>query len=207
MAISAKEIEEREFTVSVFRGYKMDEVDDYLDEVSAEIERLHVENRALSAEIDALREKEKRVGELEQTLRDTLITAQRAAEDVLRASKEKAAAMIKDSELEGRRIVEESERQVESAAQKLEAVNRDVAGVKALIRRTLSEQLRLLDESYPDAEPERISAQPPVWPAPAPVKPTFADFDRTQEFSVREVREQAMEEERAESPTPGEDAY
>jgi cell division initiation protein len=205
MAIDAREIEEREFTISVFRGYKTNEVDDYLDEVSAEVERLHEENRALSAEIEALRKREKHVGEMEQTLRDTLITAQRAAEDVLRASKEKAAAMVHDSELEGRRIVEESERQAENAAQRLEAANRDVAGVKALIRRILGEQMRLLDESYPDAEPERTQAQP--YAKPAQTQPTFADFDRTQEFSVREVREQAMEEERAEASLPRENAY
>ena len=205
MAMDTRQIEEREFTVSILRGYKMAEVDDYLDEVAAELDRLHAENRSLEAEIDACRDKEKRVSELEQTLRDTLITAQRAAEDVLRASKEKAAAMVKDSELEGRRIVEEAERQTESAAQRLEAANRDVAGVKALIRRILSEQMRLLDESYPDLAPVMPAAALKK-PATVPIQPTFADFDRTQEFSVRDVREQAMEDERAESPDMKEEA-
>jgi cell division initiation protein len=205
MAINAREIEGKEFTVSILRGYKMAEVDDYLDELSREIERLQAENRALEAEIEAVHGKEKRVSELEQTLRDTLLTAQRAAEDVLRASKEKAAAMIKDSELEGRRIVEDAERQSESAAQRLEGANRDVAGVKALIRRILGEQLRLLDESYPDSE-FGIPAQAAKKPAPASPMPTLADFDRTQEFSVRDVRD-ALEEERGESQGTKETAY
>jgi cell division initiation protein len=198
MAIDAREIEEKDFTVSVFRGYKMNEVDDFLDELAADVERLHAENRALEAEMASLKDREKRVGELEQTLRDTLITAQRAAEDVLRASREKAAAMIKDSELEGRRIVEEAERRAETAAQRLEAANRDIAGVKALIRKVIGEQLKLLEESYHDAEPA-IPVQPDRKPLPAQAKPAITDFDRTQEFSVRELREQAMEEERGTS--------
>jgi cell division initiation protein len=204
--MDAREIEEREFTVVVLgRGYKMEEVDDFLDEVAQEIERLHAEKRELEAEITSVKGREKRIAEMEQTLRDTLLTAQRAAEDVLRAAKEKAAAMVKDSELEGKRIVEEAERRAEGASHKLEAANRDVAGVKALIRRILGEQMKLLDESYP--EEEKVSPLPLIKkPAPAPIKPALADFDRTQEFSVREVREQAMEEERAESPADEENA-
>jgi cell division initiation protein len=205
--MDAREIEEKEFAISFPRGYKIAEVDEYLDELAAEAERLHAENRALQSEIDSFRERERRVSEMEQTLRDTLITAQRAAEDVMRASREKAAAMIKDSELEGRRIVEEAERQAESAAQRLEAANRDVASVKALIRRILGEQLKLLEESYPDAPSAEPSAEPVRKPAAAHVQPTFADFDRTQEFSVREVREQANEEEREEAIEQRENAY
>jgi cell division initiation protein len=202
MAIDAREIEAREFTISVFRGYKTGEVDDYLDEIAVKVDRLRAENRALEAEIATFRDRDRRVAELEQTLRDTLLTAQRAAEDVLSASREKAAAMIKDSELEGRRIVEESERLASGAAQKFEAISRDVAGVKALIRRILGEQMRLLEESYPEEKPlgeaDRQAWRPPL---AAPAKPaSLPDLDRTQEFSAREVREQAMEEERADSP-------
>lgn len=196
--MDAREIEEREFTVTVLRGYKLEEVDDFLDEVAQEIERLHAEKRELEAELTAIKGREKRIAEMEQTLRDTLLTAQRAAEDVLRAAKEKAAAMVKDSELEGKRIVEEAEHRAEGAVRKLEAASRDVAGVKALIRRILGEQMKLLDESYP--EEEKVS------PLANARKPALADFDRTQEFSVREVREQAMEEEREESPATRENA-
>jgi cell division initiation protein len=195
MAISSRDIEEIGFKVVPFRGYKVAEVDDFLDRVSTELERLQGENNALQARIAECEERDKRVSELEQTLRDTLITAQRAAEDVLRASREKAAAMIKDSELEGRRIVEDAELRATQAAQRLEGISRDVAGVKALIRRVLGEQLRLLEESYPDTSGDPQDRQQAAKPAaPAVEKPTLPDFDQTQEFSVREVREQAQED-------------
>jgi cell division initiation protein len=203
MPISAREIEEKEFAiVRLGRGYKIEEVDDFLDELSAEIESLRKENAGLQAQVAACQEKEKRIAEMEQTLRDTLITAQRAAEDVIRASREKAAAMIKDSELEGRRIVEDSELRAEAAVQRREAIERDIAGVKALIRRVLGEQLRLLEESYPEpaaaAAPAAAEAQ---GDKPAPFAgAALTDFDRTQEFSAREVREQATEEEHVEFP-------
>ena len=195
MAITAREIDEKSFKQVAFRGYKTQEVDDYLDEVAAQVESLEKETEELKAQVAAYKEKEKHVAEMEQTLRDTLITAQRAAEDVMRASREKAAAMIKDSELEGRRILEDAELQAQAAAQRLEAINRDVAGVKALIRRVIGEQLRLLEESYPDGPEARPAAQPAGKPA-EPAMPALSDFDRTQEFSVREVRELAGEEER-----------
>lgn len=200
MAITVRDIEEKKFRQVAFHGYKVDEVDDFLDAVGLELEGLHSEIGALKAQVAACQEKEKRITEMEQTLRDTLITAQRAAEDVMRASREKAAAMIADSELEGRRIMEDAVLQSQAATQRLEAVNRDVAGVKALIRRVIGEQLRLLEESYPD-EPQDMPAaqQQVVKPGPVPALQA-SDFDRTQEFSVREVRELAGEEERAGMP-------
>lgn len=201
MPINAKDIDEKVFTTVVMRkAYKIEEVDDFLDEVALEVEALQKENAALQAQVAACQEKEKRIAEMEQTLRDTLITAQRAAEDVIRASKEKAAAIVKDSELEGRRIVEDAELRSEAAVQRREAIERDVAGVKALIRRVLGEQLRLLEESYPDqppAEPAQQSVKSPPFMNASPLLP---DFDRTQEFSAREVREQAMEDEHVEFP-------
>lgn len=199
MAISAREIEEKDFKTVAFHGYKIVEVDDFIDEVGAEVERLQQENDGLKAQVAAFQEKEKRIAELEQTLRDTLITAQRAAEDVIRASREKSAAMIKDSELEGRRIVEDAELQAQTALQRLEGIKADVAGVKALIRRVIGEQLRLLEESYPDEQAPAPVPQPLPRPVQAAV-PVLTDFDQTQEFSVREVREQAGEEERTVFP-------
>lgn len=200
MAISSREIEEIDFKVVAFRGYKVTEVDEFLDRVAGEIERLQSENDALQVRITDCEDRDKRVSELEQTLRDTLITAQRAAEDVLRASREKAAAMIKDSELEGRRIVEDAEQRAEQATQRLEGITRDVAGVKALIRRVLGEQLRLLEESYPEGIGEAADKQPVKPQVPSAIKPALLDLDQTQEFSVREVREQAQEDERAGIP-------
>lgn len=199
MAIDAREIDERKFATTFLRGYKIEEVDDFLDEVAEELERLQKENGEMQAQVSACQEKEKRIAELEQTLRDTLITAQRAAEDVIRASREKAAAMIKDSELEGKRILEDAEMQAEAATQRRDAINRDVAGVKALIRRVLGEQMRLLEESYPETgemKPPPALASKPIAAAGFPLP----DLDRTQEFSVREIREQAMEDDRAEFP-------
>lgn len=190
MGIDARAIEEKDFTVSTFRGYKMNEVDDFLDDVAEEVARLQKANLELEEKLAQSLEKEKHAAELEQTLRDTLITAQRAAEDVVRASREKAAAMIKDSELEGKRIIEEAEAQAQAAVQRLDAINRDVAGVKAVMRKIISEQLRLLDESYPDPAPaagNRDCRQVAAEPVPA-------DFDRTQEFNTREIREQMEDE-------------
>ena len=193
MAITAREIDEKSFRKSL-SGYKVEEVDDYLDDVADEMERLEKENEALKAQVATHQEKEKRIAEMEQTLRDTLITAQRAAEDVLKASREKTAAMSKDSELEGRRILEDAELQAQEAVRRLEGIRRDVAGVKALIRRVIGEQLRLLEESYPDeqeAEPEAPAAH-----RAADQVISGADFDQTQEFSAREVRELAGWDER-----------
>lgn len=45
--MEAKDIGEKQFTVTVFRGYSMEEVDAFLDEVAAELSRLNGENAEL----------------------------------------------------------------------------------------------------------------------------------------------------------------
>jgi cell division initiation protein len=149
MAFGPKLIEEIEFKQVAFRGYKIEEVDEFLDEVADEVDKLQKTNRMLEEKVAKLAEKEKTVTDMEQTLRDTLITAQRAAEDVIQAAKEKANAILQDSELESRRIIGEAEQQAKTAASQLVTIQSDVNKIKEAIRGALISQLQQLDETYP----------------------------------------------------------
>ncbi len=173
MAFGPKTIEEKEFRHVAFRGYSIDDVDEFLDEVADEVEKLQRANRALEEKAAKLGEKEKNVGDMETTLRDTLITAQKAADDVVKAAREKAAAMIADAELEGKRIIGEAERRAQTAGSQLTSIQGDVTRIKDAIRRALQDQLRLLDVSYPqDVAVDRAADSLPM--------------DSTREFTLRE---------------------
>lgn len=52
MAITIKDIHEKEFTKQV-RGYSIDEVDDFLDELADQMEAMIKENRETTAELEA----------------------------------------------------------------------------------------------------------------------------------------------------------
>ena len=180
MAFGPKMIEEIEFKTVAFRGYKVSEVDEFLDEMADEVDKLQIANRALEEKVAKLSEREKSVTDMEHTLRDTLITAQRAAEDVVKAAKEKATAILQDSELERKRIIGEAEQRALTAGSQLEAINCDITTIKAAIRKALTEQLRQLEEVYPQ--------DTVVLAVPAPAQ----NLDSTRVFSFRDTRDGAF---------------
>ena len=116
-----------------FRGYKETEVDDFLDQVVNDYEKLYRENETLREKVLRSEKDVEQYKKLEKNLQDTLLVAQRTAEEVTSAAKkfsvevrESAAKECQNmklrSELECRKRVDEAE----SAAKKLlEEAERD----------------------------------------------------------------------------------
>lgn len=82
MALTPMEIHNKEFPRS-FRGYNEDEVDRFLDEVVEEFERLYKENLEIRDRISMLHEQITHYKTMENTLKETLITAQKTADEVV----------------------------------------------------------------------------------------------------------------------------
>jgi len=87
MKLTPLDIRHKEFKRGM-RGYVDGEVDEFLDEVADEFERLFKENIELSERGEALQEKIDHYRSLEETLQNTLVAAQRSAEE-LRANAQK----------------------------------------------------------------------------------------------------------------------
>ena len=85
MALTPMDIHNKEFTRS-FRGYDDEEVDRFLDEIIEEFERLYKENIELKERLGMLSDQISNYKTMENTLKETLVTAQRAANDVLELS-------------------------------------------------------------------------------------------------------------------------
>ena len=79
--ITPLDIQNKEFKKS-FRGYKESEVDQFLDEIIEDYEKLYKENIELKDKILILTEQIKQYNNLEETLKDTLIVAQSTADEV-----------------------------------------------------------------------------------------------------------------------------
>jgi cell division initiation protein len=107
MSITPIEIQNKEFE-RAFRGYKQEEVDEFLDRVSKDFEKavkekLNMEEKTLSLE-DRLSQYQK----LESTLHNAIIVAQETAEDVKRNANKEAELIRREAEKESQRIVEEA---------------------------------------------------------------------------------------------------
>jgi len=98
------EIQKQTFSRTI-KGYNQDEVRAYLHLVAEEIEYLVRENDRLSREVAVLREDLEDHSNRERILKDTLLSAQRVAEELTVNARKEAELIVKDAELLADRLI------------------------------------------------------------------------------------------------------
>ncbi len=98
------EIQKQTFSRTI-KGYNQDEVRAYLHLVAEEIERLVRENDRFSREVAVLREDLEDHSNRERILKDTLLSAQKVAEDLTTNARKDAELIVKDAELLSDRLI------------------------------------------------------------------------------------------------------
>jgi cell division initiation protein len=105
------EIQKQTFGRAI-KGYNPDEVRAYLHLVAEEIERLVRENDRLSRDSAVLREDLEDHSNRERILKDTLLAAQKVAEDLTTNARKEAELIVKDAELLSERLIAQAMQRV-----------------------------------------------------------------------------------------------
>lgn len=145
MAITPMDIHNKEFSRSI-RGYSADEVDQYLDQIVEEFERLYKENLEAKDRISMLGDQISQYKTIENTLKETLVTAQKTAIDVSNSAQKQAELIIKEAEERAKRIIEGANNQVIEAKKELQEYKKQVEIFKTRTRSLFETQLELLRE-------------------------------------------------------------
>jgi cell division initiation protein len=149
--ITPVDIQHKEFKRAI-QGYAREEVDQFLDDVIEQLEADIEERTRLEALVTELQEKVSHFKAMEDSLRSTLVLAQRTA-DELKASAHKEVDLIKQR---AKMDVEEQLRavrdQIAEAKAELQRVSDKTATAKHDLRNFLSRQLELIDNLHPGAK-------------------------------------------------------
>jgi len=145
MPLTPMEIHNKEFSKS-FRGYNEDEVDQFLDKIVEEFEKLYKENLELKDKVEALGNQLGHYKTIENTLKETLITAQKTADEVAAAAQKKAELIIREAEEQGRKIIEQANAQVMDIRKEYEEVRKQMQIFRTRFRTLLEAQLELISE-------------------------------------------------------------
>ena len=95
MRLTPMDITNKEFKKSL-RGFDCEEVDEFLDKVVEDYEFIYKENSSLTEKIKANNDRIKHYEQIEETIQNTLLLAQNAAEQAkLVAQKEAEMILIK----------------------------------------------------------------------------------------------------------------
>jgi cell division initiation protein len=105
------EIQKQTFSRAL-KGYSPDEVRAYLHLVAEEIERLLRENDRLGRDVAMLREDVEDHTNRERILKDTLLSAQKVAEDLTANARKEAELIVKDAELLSERLIGQAQQRV-----------------------------------------------------------------------------------------------
>ena len=91
------DIENKKFQKQMMNGYNVDEVDDFLDELTVEYERLYKENSELKMVIENSQKDLEQYKSIEKTLQNTLLMAQKSADDMKKLAEQEAEQIVKST--------------------------------------------------------------------------------------------------------------
>lgn len=149
--ITPLDIENKEFKRGI-RGYKEEEVDEFLDEVKEDFEKLYKENIELKDKINLFNEQVSKYKNIEETLKNTLIIAQSTAEEVNTNAGKKAHLIIEDAELKARKIIEDANNQVIEIRKEYEETRKEFKLFKSRFKALLENELKTIDETFQDID-------------------------------------------------------
>ena len=159
--LTPMDIHNKEFKRS-FRGYNEDEIDDFLDKVVNDYEKLFRENDRLKEELTRAKK------DNEQYQQDTLLVAQKTAEEVTSNARKNAeetrdntakecANKLQEAEMKAEKIIVDAKNKAQVIVEEYDRLVREKNTFLRKIKVTLESELAVIDETMkqiPDPEKE-----------------------------------------------------
>jgi cell division initiation protein len=183
MPITARDIHEKEFSHAM-RGYKENEVDDFLDLCAAEVDRLSRENKALYSELDQAKRalatsgaavtiaapvervetEEIRISKVSSSeIGDILVLAQNTAEDLLSKAHSQAEKIVNAAEGRASEIVGEAASRKRDIIEVAKVLKQAEVNFRHEYKTLLEQSLAGITEIRMDIDPEaEVSIVTPV---------------------------------------------
>ena len=159
MRITPMDIRQQQFTVRMFRGFDVQEVDTFLEDLADDYEALLKENSLLKEQLQALEERARGLEDREKVLQETLMTTQRVVEEMKENARREASLLVREAELQSEKIVDAaraSEAMIQNEIVQLKRTRRQLAEA---LRSTVDMYQRLLEQDLKaDANPDAKDA-------------------------------------------------
>ena len=148
--ITPLDIENKKFSKQMVNGYSVEEVDDFLDEINVDYEKLYKENSAMKDKMEELNENLVKYKSIEGTLQSTLLMAQSTAEEVKNVAKKQAEQIINEAQANARNAANNLDNEIIIKQKELEDIKKQFDIYKAKMESLLISQLELLKDVNKD---------------------------------------------------------
>ena len=140
------DIENKTFNKQIMSGYNVDEVQNFMNELLRDYEKLYKENIEYKDKIDMLNQGIQHYKSIEDTLQNALVVAQGIAESDKQNAKAEADNIIKEAELNALKSVDDINKQVVEKRLQLDETKKQFDVYKAKMEALLISQLEILKE-------------------------------------------------------------
>ena len=198
------------------RGYRCEDVDDYLKQVADSIDSLAAENDGLQKKLVILAQRIDQYRADEDTLSTTMINAQRLGENVIKEAKQKAAEIIRAANIKAEDREQRARDEVELAQQELVTIKQEADAFKKRLMDLYRQHIEMIAKipeyhtnraeqqaAQPQPEPEPNQPIPEDVPAPQPAAPeeSYPAYEQP-EYYEAEPEKPAQPEEPEPAPAP-----
>ena len=128
-----------------WKGLDPVEVQAFLEVVTNDLEEIASENNTLKDEAKRLRSELDGHMDREKALRETMVTAQRLAEEIQQHAEEKAKLLSAEAEVRAEKILDAAHRRAAKISEDISELKRQRMSLESSIRATIQSHLSMLD--------------------------------------------------------------
>lgn len=140
------DIENKKFSKQMMNGYSVEEVDEFLDELTLDYAKLYKESSEIKNKLEEMQENVEKYKNIENTLQNTLIMAQSTADDVKNIAKQQADQIISEAQMTAKQAVAGIEQNIVLKQRELDELQKQFDVYKAKMESLLISQLELLKD-------------------------------------------------------------
>ena len=160
MLLSPLEVQQKQFRIRFFRGLDAKEVESFLQKISEQMSALLKNIDELKRELE---DKERELSdhqEREQTLRNTLVSAQKTVEQMKLNAEKEAKLLVSEAEVKAERILNNAHNRLAQIHEDIAELKRQRTQFELKVRATVETYQKMLDmQKEEEAEAEDLESK------------------------------------------------
>ncbi|MEG1987955.1 MAG: DivIVA domain-containing protein [Oscillibacter sp.] len=144
--LTPQEVSTHAFAKAMMGGYNMAMVDEFLDELTDDYTALYKENAGLKAKMKVLVEKVEDYRSTEDSMRATLLTAQKMADSIIHEAEVKRDQVLAQAEMEARTRIGQLQQELSDAETRLRQGQLEMARFIAAGRDLCAREVKFLEQ-------------------------------------------------------------
>ncbi len=145
------EIQNKQFSKGL-RGYSETEVEEFLAQVVKSMEELIHVNIETTSKINELEKRLEHYTQMEKTINDAMILAQKTSEDIIRNAETKAQYTIERADDQAKKLITDANTEVLNIIKRQEYAKQDLVSFNTKFKVLLESQLKLIDNQLKEME-------------------------------------------------------